>query len=313
WAVEPAAGGHVVHWKDRRTGEMRQDDSTIVICSGGTIGSPELLLRSKVIGYLPNLSLHTGLHVSGNGDAGFGLLFNSLPPDFKAELFKGSVINVVSYEPWINPAAGIRFVLQDLGTLPVGISKFAVRRQTGDVEPRALDACNTDPAQGAPLYWGRYWKTFIKQSYAEDVLALASMGLDAPDGQVQIDERGQAHIRWNTRLEPGNRTFDLIEAANQVVEQIAAASPYGAERLRAQPWDDLRRYTSAHPLGGCRMSEHGPTGPRGGVVDPAGQVYNYPGLYVIDGSVMPGPVGVNPSHTIAAVAEKMSDGLLTAH
>jgi cholesterol oxidase len=48
-----------------------------------------------------------------------------------------------------------------------------------------------------------------------------------------------------------------------------------------------------------------------GVVDPAsGEVHNYPRLHVADGSVMPGPVGANPSFTIAAVADRFADAIL---
>jgi cholesterol oxidase len=49
---------------------------------------------------------------------------------------------------------------------------------------------------------------------------------------------------------------------------------------------------------------------REGVVDACGEVFNYPGLYVADGSVMPGPVGPNPSLTIAALADRFADRLL---
>jgi cholesterol oxidase len=46
------------------------------------------------------------------------------------------------------------------------------------------------------------------------------------------------------------------------------------------------------------------------VVDPLGRVFGHPGLYVADGSVMPGTVGPNPSLTIAAVAERIAQGIL---
>ncbi|MFQ5740000.1 MAG: GMC oxidoreductase [Acidobacteriota bacterium] len=312
WSIEPVGGAYRLHWKDRRTGQVRSDQSTIVVSCGGAIGSPELLLRSRMAGFLPDLSPHAGYHLSGNGDSVFGILFNGLPEDFKAEIYKGSIMNLVSYHSWLSPPEGIRFVLHDVSTLPVGISKFPLRRQNGDLEPRAEDPCNTDPNRGAALYWGRYWKAFIKENYSRNVLALASVGLDSPDGQVQVDSRGQAQVRWNTRLEPGNRTFELIDSVRKVVDDVSAASPYGAERLHSQGWDDLRRYTTVHVVGGCRMSDHGPTGERGGVVDGNGQVYNYPGLYVVDGSAMPGAVGVSPSHTISAVAEKMTDVLVGA-
>jgi cholesterol oxidase len=47
-----------------------------------------------------------------------------------------------------------------------------------------------------------------------------------------------------------------------------------------------------------------------GVVDSGGNVFGYPGLYVADGSVMPGPVGPNPSLTIAALADRFADRIL---
>ena len=63
----------------------------------------------------------------------------------------------------------------------------------------------------------------------------------------------------------------------------------------------LSRVITVQPLGGCPMgrNEHE------GVVDSYGQVFNYPGLYVADSSVMPGPVGPNPSLTIAALADRI--------
>jgi cholesterol oxidase len=63
---------------------------------------------------------------------------------------------------------------------------------------------------------------------------------------------------------------------------------------------------TVHPLGGCPMGEHEGEG----VVSPFGQVFNYPGLYVADGSVMPGPVGPNPALTIAALADRFADHIV---
>jgi cholesterol oxidase len=56
---------------------------------------------------------------------------------------------------------------------------------------------------------------------------------------------------------------------------------------------------TAHMLGGCLMGKDASTG----VVDETFQIHNYPGLYVVDGSVVPANPGVNPSLTITALAE----------
>jgi cholesterol oxidase len=56
---------------------------------------------------------------------------------------------------------------------------------------------------------------------------------------------------------------------------------------------------TAHILGGCPFGRDD----QEGVIDLDCQVHNYPGLYVVDGSIMPGNPGVNPSLTITALAE----------
>ena len=50
--------------------------------------------------------------------------------------------------------------------------------------------------------------------------------------------------------------------------------------------------------------------PATGVVDDAGRVHGHPGLYVLDGAIVPTAIGVNPSKTIAALAERGVERLL---
>ena len=57
---------------------------------------------------------------------------------------------------------------------------------------------------------------------------------------------------------------------------------------------------TAHLLGGCHMGASHETG----VIDTQHQVFGYPGLYVVDGSVISANEGINPSLTIAALAER---------
>jgi cholesterol oxidase len=49
---------------------------------------------------------------------------------------------------------------------------------------------------------------------------------------------------------------------------------------------------------------------REGVVDAWGEAFGHPGLYVADGSVMPGPTGANPALTIAALADRFADRII---
>ena len=61
-----------------------------------------------------------------------------------------------------------------------------------------------------------------------------------------------------------------------------------------------------HPLGGCPRG----TDTRSGVVNKCGEGFGFPGLYVADGSAMPGAVGANPGLTIAAFADRVAEGIL---
>ena len=72
------------------------------------------------------------------------------------------------------------------------------------------------------------------------------------------------------------------------------------------PMTRFRRVMTVHPLGGCPMGNSAEEG----VVDTHGEVFNYPGLYVVDGSVMPGPTGANPALTIAAFADRCADKII---
>src|SRR5690606_41146113 len=78
-------------------------------------------------------------------------------------------------------------------------------------------------------------------------------------------------------------------------------------RLYQPPtWSLLRRTVTVHPLGGVRPGPDADSG----VVDEAGEVHGHPGLFVMDGSVLPAATGVNPSATILAVAERSVETLI---
>jgi cholesterol oxidase len=84
----------------------------------------------------------------------------------------------------------------------------------------------------------------------------------------------------------------------RVLRTIARAGWNG--ELRTNPaWAPLEKHVTVHSQGGCPMG----TDPEHSVTDPWGEVHHCPGLYVMDAAAFPTSVGVNPSATIAAVAE----------
>ena len=82
-----------------------------------------------------------------------------------------------------------------------------------------------------------------------------------------------------------------------MLREIASAAWRG--ELRTNPgWTTLGKRVTVHSQGGCPMGEAGRS-----VTDAAGQVHGCEGLYVMDAAAFPTSVGVNPSATIAAIAE----------
>jgi len=126
---------------------------------------------------------------------------------------------------------------------------------------------------------------------------LLAMGHDVPDGTMRL-RRGNLDIDWRKR--GSDAYFARARGASRRL-----AREIGAHFVDNPLWH-IGRTITVHPLGGCPMGR----GAAEGVVDPFGEVFGYPGLYVADGSVMPGPVGANPSLTIAALADRFADKMI---
>ena len=133
---------------------------------------------------------------------------------------------------------------------------------------------------------------------AGGTLPLLGIGREQPQGRMRLRD-GLLDVEWS--FADARSYFDHVRST---VRELA-------DGLEAEFEDNLLWKLNAsitvHPLGGCPL---GATAAEG-VVDPVtGQVHNYPGLHVADGSVMPGTVGANPSFTIAALANRFADAIL---
>jgi cholesterol oxidase len=84
-------------------------------------------------------------------------------------------------------------------------------------------------------------------------------------------------------------------------KQLAAAM--GGKPLVPFVWTMLKTLITPHPLGGCRVGNTTDNG----VVDHKGETFGYQNLFVADGSVIPKAIGLNPSKTIAALAERTAE------
>lgn len=101
---------------------------------------------------------------------------------------------------------------------------------------------------------------------------------------------GKADLTWQTSqnqpsIDAAKRVFDTINAKQATIYRTDLFGVY-------KTWGDDLTY---HPLGGCVLNQ---------ATDNYGRLPGYPGLYVMDGSLVPGSTGVNPFVTITALAER---------
>jgi choline dehydrogenase-like flavoprotein len=137
-------------------------------------------------------------------------------------------------------------------------------------------------------------------------------------GRVTVNDHGRASISY----ERGPKDTEYLKqgvgaaarihfaaGAKEVMTLHAKPTVIRSEgeierKIRSASWENNEiALFSAHPLGTCRM---GPD-PRTSVVDPHCQTHDVRGLFVIDGSVTPTSLGVNPQITLLAIAEKSAE------
>jgi cholesterol oxidase len=130
-------------------------------------------------------------------------------------------------------------------------------------------------------------------------LPLLGMGRDIPDGVMRL-RRGYLEIDWTTKTSEGY--FQRVRATMRALADELGLS------FQDNPLWWAKRVITVHPLGGAPIGRH--IGEA--VCDSYGEVFGFSGLHVVDGAAMPGPVGANPSLTIAALADRACDKILSA-
>jgi cholesterol oxidase len=301
-SIRPTGGGYQVSF--RRLAPAPGDESTPgevlgkqVIVAAGTLGSTELLLRCRdVTGTLPGLSASLGHGFSGNGDM----------------LLAGAVGTRTATDPSIGPSItaqvdcssnGHRITVEDMGlpdpflSLLEGMLPPPRRRLAGlfRVVRSYLLAALGRPSSpvSAEIH------NLFEGGRMTNLLPYLGMGSDAADGVLTL-RHGALDLRWDHR---GSRS--MFREMERAMKQISEAA--GGRFARSLLWRwPLRKLLTAHPLGGCNLGD----APERSVVDHRGQVWGYPGLFVVDGSTVPSALCVNPSLTISALAERAAFWML---
>ena len=303
-------GGYMVGYRDLddEGAEPRTISADRLVISAGTLGSTSLLLRNRSA--FPGLSRKLGSRFCGNGDL-LTLILNC-----SEESGGKRVPRIVdpSYGPVITTTArmpdgadeggtGRGFYLQDAGYphhlawvlhLIAGPKTIWRWRKAGWwlIENWLRGTPDTDVT-------GKLADLLQSSELSAGGLPLLGMGRDVPDGRMYL-RNGHLDVDW--RRAKSDEYFERLRSTSRGFAEALGG------KFRDNPIWFLRRVITVHPLGGSPMGRHEVEG----VVDSYGEVFGYPGLHVLDGSIMPGPVGPNPSLTIAAVADRACDRIIDA-
>jgi cholesterol oxidase len=287
----------------RGLGDARDDDvqAPVVVLCAGTLGSPRLLLRNRR--RLPHLSPALGTRFSGNGDALAAGLDPSRAGVKDAHIDYGPVMTSrIDY--WDRHG----FMVAD-GALPprfIGLLKV-LRGEAALVGWRKhlllrLKYLAVQLGLSDRMVTPKTVKLDLDTDPIDDSLVFLMLGQDAADGRMRLTPLfRQFDIRWS--IEQSKPLFDAMRRTTNELGKAAEAEPFFA--LGTGPFG---KDITVHPLGGCPMADD----PAAGVVDAYGGVHGHPGLHVSDGSIVPTALGVNPSETIAALAERNVEQLVNA-
>lgn len=283
------AGGYEVETRrslglvrPRRRWRARQ-----VVVSGGVVGTVRLLLNSRERGWLPALSPQVGRCVRTNSES---ILAADSPDRDTGWTEHVAITSGIRADDRthiemvrLNPGSDALFWL----TAPLTDGGGRVPRPV-----RLLWNLVRHPIRSLKSLW-----PFNRAARTGIVLAM-----QATEGHLDLAmKRGWWRLgarALRSAVPPGQAPpVSYIPVANEVTRRLAARM--GGEAWNTWPEVVLGAPTTAHILGGCRMGET----PEEGGVDFQGRLFGYPGIYVVDASVVPVNLGVNPSLTITALAE----------
>lgn len=284
-------------------------ESKRLILSAGALGTPYLLLANR--SQLPGISPRLGTRFCGNGDyVAFARRCRTTADGKRVprtiEPTRGPVITAAIR---IGDAldedghTGRGFYLEDGGYPQFGawvsqlLNTPRVLASSRSIELKLLwKVLTNNPVRDLSFDLS---ELFGSREVSWGTMVLLGMGREVPQGRMHL-RGGMLDIEWSRRV--AKPYFDSVRSRMGELAE-AMGGRLGDNVLSRY----LKTVVAAHPVGGCPMGASHATG----VVDPAtGEVYGYPGLHVADGSVLPGPVGANPSLTIAAVADRFAEGIL---
>lgn len=261
-----------------------------VIVAAGTYNSQKLLFKMRDAGKLPRLSDQLGVLTRTNSESIVGA--GRLEVGSDLDLTHGVAITS-SIHP--TPDTHVEPVRYGKGSNAMGLLQTLMTDGAGpegtDV-PRwkqLVDQARANPGQMMRLLNPKQWSE-------RTMIALVMQHLD--NSITTFTRKTKAGVRvMDSKQGHGEPNPTWIPAGNEVTRRIAAK----IDGVAGGTWGEIANIPlTAHFLGGAVISDT----PEHGVIDPYQRVYNYPTLHVMDGTAVSANLGVNPSLTITAQAER---------
>ncbi|MDJ0734226.1 MAG: GMC family oxidoreductase [Nostocaceae cyanobacterium] len=311
--IEREGDRWLVHYQLMNAGVDKFDAPTmfvsadIVVLAAGTLGSTEILLRSRDAGL--SMSDKVGHHFTGNGDVvafGYnndqkinGVGFGNRPPG-EVEPTGPCITGMIDMRQ--QPQLDNGMVIEE-GSIPGALAPIlpqtfasAAKLLGKDTDYGLWDCLKEKFREVQSRFRGAY------TGAVRNTQTYLVMTHDDGGGRMYLDDNDNLRVDWE-----GVGKQPIFERVNNRLKE--ATNPLGGTQIPNPIWSKLFNHDliTVHPLGGCILAEDA----EHGVLNHKGQVFSsnqgkevYESLYVADGSVIPRSLGVNPLLTISAIAER---------
>ncbi len=273
-------------WLSKRRTSVR---SRNVVMSAGVLGTLNLLMRCRdVTKSLPQLSNQLGQRVYTNSEALLGSSARRGGVDYSEGI-------AITSHFWVDEVTSVEPVRYPRGSSFIRTISLPLIPMDGGFWSRM----------------GRFIREFARRPY--DFIKVAILPDWARDTTIllvmQTVQNRMSFTRGRSLFTFFRKGLVSSRDKNIPIPNVIEAGRWTLERF-AQKTNGIAAAsipdvlmdtpTTAHIMGGCGIG----IDERSGVVDVNQQLFNYPGMYVVDASVIPGNLGVNPSLTITAMSER---------
>jgi len=268
--------------------QPRRFSCRAVVFSASSLGTMELLFQLKEKRSLPAVSSELGKHVRTNSES----LIGTRTVGYSQDLSQGIAIGSGIY---IDEHTHIEAVRYPLGSDAMGLLTTILT--DGRPGPRRIALWLKNIVASLLRHPFKTVRVLQPRGWAREFVILLCM--QALEGEIEM--RWQRPWIWPLRkflVSRGAKVPTYIPKANEFAKKFAQLTGGFAMSMLPEILFDVPG--TAHCIGGCVIADS----PDHGVVDHRHRVFGYKNMYICDGSVVAANLGVNPSFTITALAER---------